>query len=267
MTLKVTILGCGSSGGVPRSDGNFGVCDENEPKNYRTRCSILVEKFYSNNEKTTVLIDTSPDLRQQTLAAKVKSIDAILYSHDHADQTHGIDDIRPFVYSNRKLIPTYFNQATADSLISRFSYIFKGYEKQNYPPLLIPNIFPNYGEIISIKGDGGSIDFMPIKLIHGDIECAGFRFGDIAYCNDVNEIPTESLEELKNLDVLIIDCLRFIKHPTHAHFDKTMEWVDLLKPKKTILTNMHIDMDYNHLISILPPNVLPAYDQMVVVYE
>lgn len=262
MSLQFTILGCGSSGGVPRSDGNFGDCDPNEIKNTRLRCSLLVEKINKNGEKTTILIDTSPDLRQQLLKANVKNIDAILFTHDHADQTHGIDDIRPIVYSNQKLINSYLEPFTAKSLIHRFGYIFKGYESNNYPPLLIPNIITQYGKMFEINGEAGKIEIIPVLQKHGSIDCVGYRFEDVAYCNDVHFIPKESLDLLKNLDIFIVDCLRFNKHPTHANFDQMMEWVSYLKPKKTILTNLHIDMDYNKLIEILPPEIVPAYDFM-----
>jgi phosphoribosyl 1,2-cyclic phosphate phosphodiesterase len=262
MTLKVTILGCGSSGGVPRIDGNFGDCDPNELKNYRLRCSILVEKILQNGEKTIVLIDTSPDLRQQLLQTKTTRLDALLYTHDHADQAHGIDDVRGLVYRNQKLIETYFNQATRDTLIGRFGYIFKGTEVKNYPPLLLPKTIENYGEEFKIKGAGGEISFTPFRLIHGEIECVGFRFGNIAYCNDVNIIPPESFEYLQDLDLFIVDCLRYTPHPSHAHLHQTLEWVNQINPKHTILTNLHIDIDYNKIKNDLPQNIEPAYDFM-----
>lgn len=265
MSLHFTILGCGSSGGVPRSDGNYGECDPNEPKNNRLRCSLLVEKINLQNQKTTILIDTSPDLRQQLLQKKVTNIDAILFTHDHADQTHGIDDIRPIVYRHGKLINSYFDIDTQKSLISRFGYIFKGYEKQNYPPLLIPNLYPSYGEEFEIIGDGGKINVIPIYQKHGAIDSVGFRFDNLAYCNDVHYLPNESLNMLHNLDVLIVDCLRFNKHPSHANYDQVLEWVEILKPKKTILTNLHIDMDYQNLLNILPENIIPAFDFMEIV--
>lgn len=264
MSLKITILGCGSSGGVPRIDGNFGVCDPNEIKNYRTRCSVLVEKTDNENTYTRVLVDTSPDLRAQLLKAKITDLDAVLFTHDHADQTHGIDDLRAIVYRRGQRIDAYFNHPTRDILIERFGYIFHGYEKPNYPSLLNPKLLPNYGEQLSIDGEGGDLKFIPIKLIHGDIECAGFRFENIAYCNDVNEIPVDSMQYLKNLDILIIDCLRYSKHPTHAHLEQTLEWIEKLKPKQSILTNMHIDLDYNILKNQLPEGVVPAFDGMVI---
>ncbi len=264
MSVRITILGCGSSGGVPRVDGNFGVCDPNEIKNYRTRCSILVEKTDNENDYTKVLIDTSPDLRAQLLNSKTTDLDAVLFTHDHADQTHGIDDLRAIIYRRGNIIDAYFNRPTRNILIERFGYIFSGHEKPNYPALLNPKLLPDYGDLFQIKGAGGIIDFMPIKLIHGDIECAGFRFENVAYCNDVNEIPVESMDYLKGLDVLIIDCLRYSKHPTHAHLEQTLEWVEHLKPKKTILTNMHIDLDYNVLKNQLPKHIIPAFDGMII---
>ncbi|MBN8647653.1 MAG: MBL fold metallo-hydrolase [Caulobacterales bacterium] len=264
MSLKITILGCGSSGGVPRIDGDFGACDPSEIKNYRTRCSILVEKTDNEIDYTRVLIDTSPDLRAQLLNAKITDLDGVLFTHDHADQTHGIDDLRAIVYRRRKRIDAYFNLPTRRILLERFGYIFNGYEKPNYPSLLNPKLLPPYGQEFFIDGEGGQLSFVPIELIHGDIECAGFRFDNIAYCNDVNEIPNNSMNYLENLDILIIDCLRYSKHPTHAHLEQTLEWIEKLKPKKSILTNMHIDLDYNDLKNQLPEGIIPAFDGMII---
>lgn len=264
MSLKITILGCGSSGGVPRIDGDFGVCDPSEIKNYRTRCSILVEKTDNEIDYTRVLIDTSPDLRTQLLNAKITDLDGVLFTHDHADQTHGIDDLRAIVYRRKERIDAYFNHPTRKILLERFGYIFNGYEKPNYPSLLNPKLLPPYGQEFFINGEGGQLSFIPIELIHGDVECAGFRFDNIAYCNDVNEIPNNSMNYLENLDILIIDCLRYSKHPTHAHLEQTLEWIEKLKPKKSILTNMHIDLDYNVLKNQLPEVIIPAFDGMII---
>ena len=264
MSVKVTILGCGSSGGVPRVDGNFGACDPNEAKNYRTRCSILVEKSENETDWTSVLIDTAPDLRTQLLNSGTTNLDAVLFTHDHADQTHGIDDLRAIIYRKGARIDAYFNQPTQKILIDRFGYIFSGYEKPHYPALLNPKPLPQYGESIAIEGKGGAIQFVPVELLHGDVECAGFRFEDIAYCNDVNFIPDKSMALLQGLDILIVDCLRYSQHPTHAHLEQTLEWVEILKPRHTILTNMHIDLDYNELKQILPKHIEPAFDGMFI---
>ena len=266
--INVTILGCGSSGGVPRCDGEWGACDPNNPKNYRTRCSILVERFEAEQEKPTrILIDTSPDLRTQFLANGIKYIDAVLFTHDHADQTHGIDDLRPIVYINRQRIDAFIDEETAATLVPKFGYVFKGYEKGSYPALLNYKSMPKAGEFLELEGSGGTIKFQVLEQRHGDIKSLGFRFNDIAYCNDTNGLPPETLEKLGGLELLIIDALRYSEHPSHANLDMAMGWIELLKPKKALLTNLHIDMDYETLCKQLPQNVRPAYDNMKIVFE
>lgn len=262
--LKVTILGCGSSGGVPRADGEWGACNSINPKNYRTRCSILVEQFGENlTYPTRVLIDTSPDLRVQLLAAKVKKIDAVLFTHDHADQTHGIDDLRPIAFINRKRIDAYFDASTAKTLLPKFAYVFHGHERNNYPAILNHLTMPDIGQSLTISGEGGDLVFEPLELVHGGIMSLGFRFGNIAYCNDTNFIPPETMAKLGGLDLLIVDCLRYTVHPSHAHFDQTISWIAELKPKHAILTNLHIDLDYDELAARLPDSAEPAFDMMI----
>lgn len=266
--IKVTILGCGSSGGVPRCDGEWGECDPNNPKNYRTRCSILVDKYSAEFENPTrVLIDTSPDLRTQFLANKVKFVDAVLFTHDHADQTHGIDDLRPIVYINRKRIDAYIDAETSQSLIPKFGYVFKGHEKGSYPALLNHIEMPADGEYVNITGQGGAIDFLVLSQKHGEINSLGFRFNNIAYCNDTNGLPKATLDRLYGLDMLIIDALRYTEHPSHANLDMALAWIEELKPKKALLTNLHIDMDYDTLCHKLPSHIRPAYDNLSFMIE
>lgn len=261
--IKVTILGCGSSGGVPRCDGEWGNCDPNNPKNYRTRCSILVEKYVNDAPNPTrILIDTSPDLRTQFIANKINYIDAVLFTHDHADQTHGIDDLRPIVYINQKRIDAYIDDATAATLIPKFGYVFKGHEQIGYPALLNRIKMPTEGNAFSIDGKSGLIEIIPLKQTHGAIKSLGFRIGNFAYCNDTNGLPPETLERLYGLDWLIVDALRYSPHPSHANLDMALNWIDELKPKNAILTNLHIDMDYDILCEQLPQNIRPAYDNL-----
>ena len=264
--IKTTILGCGSSGGVPRVGGDFGVCDPTIPENYRSRCSILIEKYdYSlSDEPTIILIDTSPDLRAQLLKAQVKYLDAVLFTHDHADQTHGIDDIRPIAYNAKKLIDAFMDNPTKASLTKRFGYIFNGFEVEGYPPLMQINPLPNFGEKFQIDGKGGRVALIPLRQVHGNIQSVGFRFSNTAYCNDLNILPPESLEHLYNLDFFIVDALRYKPHPSHAHLDMALEWIEKIKPKHAILTNLHVDMDYKVLLETLPENVVPAYDGMII---
>lgn len=261
--IKVTVLGCGSSGGVPRTDGSWGACDASNPKNNRMRCSIKVEKL-ENDRKTCALIDTSPDLRQQLLQSGTRQIDGVIYTHDHADQSHGIDDLRALVYARGSRIDCFMQNETYETLINRFGYIFAGFEKPHYPALLNPKRL-NWTDDFVIKGEAGEIEFQPLKMIHGAVENMGLRFENIAYCNDVNVLPNETLDQMQNLELLIIDALRYTKHPSHAHLEQTLEWIEILKPKKAVLTNMHIDMDYAELSARLPPNTVPAYDMMEII--
>jgi phosphoribosyl 1,2-cyclic phosphate phosphodiesterase len=251
MNFKFTILGCGSSFGVPRADGNWGKCDPTEFKNNRTRCSALIS-FMNKN----ILIDTSPDLRIQLIKNKVTNIDAVLYSHLHADQTHGINDLRVFYMNNKKKINIYADIFTRNYLQSNFSYCFKN--KYGYPPILdLKKIKKNL--IFKIKNKTLNIKSIPVK--HGPIESLSFIINKkCGYASDVNEIYKKDLNNFKNLEFFIIDCLRLKKHPSHFNLDEVLNLVKILIPKKTILTNLHSDLDYNYLLKNLPNNIRPAYD-------
>lgn len=253
-----TLLGTGSSGGVPRVGGDWGACDPTEPKNRRLRCSALVQSFDAHGASTNVLIDTSPDLREQLLAEQIGHLDAILYTHDHADQSHGIDDVRPICIRQRKPIPTYLSAETRGTLTERFSYCFEG--KGGYPSILDlqDELVPL--ELVKISGAGGDIEFLPLDMEHGRIRCLGFRIGNLAYCNDVNGLPEETLEALKGSDTLIIDALRYAPHPSHANLDQALEWIADISPRLAVLTNMHVDMDYQTLCKELPTGVIPGHD-------
>ncbi len=258
--LEFTILGCGSSGGVPRADGNWGDCDPAEPKNRRSRCSLLVRRRTGEGE-TCVLIDTSPDLRLQCIAANVQRLDAILYTHDHADQAHGIDDARAFFLRNRVRIPAWMDQVTHDSLMQRFGYIFRA--QGGYPAILEERLIPPHGAAWSVGGAGGDIPVCTFDLEHGEIRSVGYRLGDVAYTPDVGGIPEESFEALSGLDVWIVDALRWTTHPSHAHVERSLEWIARARPRLAILTNMHIDLDYNDLSAKLPANVIAAFDGQI----
>jgi phosphoribosyl 1,2-cyclic phosphate phosphodiesterase len=263
MRRRVTILGCGSSGGVPRADGDWGACDPADPRNRRTRCGLLVQQWRDGADTpTNVLIDTSPDLREQLLAAKVNRIDAVIYTHDHADQTHGIDDLRAIVYAQRKRIAAYLNAATDAALRPRFRYIFEG--APSYPALIEPQVTLAPGVETVIDGAGGSIAFLALDQDHGlGNRSLGFRFGDVAYCNDVVDLPDASLSQLDGLALFIVDALRFAPHPTHAHVEKALSWVARVRPARTVLTNLHVDLDYGKLATQLPEGVEPAVDGWV----
>ena len=252
-----TLLGTGSSGGVPRVGNDWGACDPTEPRNRRRRCSALVQ-LTGDAGTTNVLIDTSPDLREQMLDAQVSHLDAILYTHDHADQSHGIDDVRPYVIRARKPLPVYMSEETRETLTRRFAYCFEG--KGGYPPILDlqEELVPL--QSVSIEGAGGPIRFVPVDMEHGRIRCLGFRMGDVAYCNDVNGLPEETVEALKGVSTLVIDALRYTPHPSHANLELALKWIEQIAPGRAVLTNMHVDMDYQTLCRELPPGVEPGYD-------
>jgi len=262
MSLSFRILGCGSSGGVPRLDGNWGDCDPDNPKNRRTRCSFLVQQE-GEGGVTNVLVDTSPDMRAQLIDAGVTWLDAILYSHDHADQTHGIDDVRAMVYAKQKRIEVWMDAATSKTLTKRFGYCFEQAKGTLYPAILKDNRIAQPYREINVQGAGGAVKAMPFRQIHGNIDSLGFRFGNIAYSSDISEIPDESNRILEGLDVWVIDALRRDPHPTHFHLDKALSEIERFKPKRAILTNMHVDLDYHQLCNELPENVIPAFDGLV----
>jgi phosphoribosyl 1,2-cyclic phosphate phosphodiesterase len=260
MSLTVTILGCGSSGGVPRPALGWGDCNPDNPKNRRRRCSILVEQTGSSG-KTSVLVDTSPDLREQLLDANVTKLDGVLFTHEHADHTHGIDDLRGLFIKHRRRIDAYLDEPTSRALHARFGYCFMTPPGSGYPPILSEHrIAP--GEPVTIAGDGGALTVLPVLLDHGDIPCLGFRFGSIAYTADLVGMPDESAAALTGLDVWIVDALRHTPHPSHFSLSDALSWIERLKPKRAILTNMHTDLDYDALRQSLPPHVEPGYDSM-----
>ncbi len=259
MSLHVTILGCGSSGGVPRVGQGWGKCNPDNPKNRRRRCSILVQRGNVEEEATQVLVDTGPDLREQLIDANVKRLDAVLYTHPHADHTHGIDDLRGLVIQNGRRIPAYMDEPTSRRLADKFDYIFTTPPGSFYPPLMIEHRL-RPGRPVTIDGPGGSIEAIPFRLDHGDMDALGFRFGNIAYTPDLHAIPPESARFLEGLDLWIIDALRYQRHGTHLSVDQALEFVAQFKARRAILTDLHVDLDYDTLLARLPENVTPAYD-------
>ncbi|NBB52906.1 MBL fold metallo-hydrolase [Rhizobium sp. CRIBSB] len=257
MSLEVTILGCGSSGGVPRGDGDWGACDPSEPRNRRLRCSALFRQAGPEGV-TTVLIDTSPDLREQMLMARVERIDALLYTHDHADQTHGIDDLRVFAMRNRRRIPAWMDEPTHAALAGRFNYIFES--KLGYHALLEARLIPAHGERWSVSGPGGAVPILTFDQEHGPIRSVGYRLGGIVYSSDVSNLDDAAMEAVRGCDLWIVDALRYTPHPTHAHLDRTLDWIDRVGVKRAVLTNLHLDMDYNVLRALVPQNVEVAFD-------
>ncbi len=257
--LEFTILGCGSSGGVPRADGDWGVCDPSNPKNLRSRCSLLVRRLGEGAQtETTAIVDTSPDLRLQTAHAGAKRMDAIMLTHDHADQVHGLDDVRAFFNRQRVKIPCLMDAATDASLQRRFGYIFEG--EGGYPAICERRPIPQHGVRWQVDGPSGSIPVVTFDQDHGGVRSVGYRFGDVAYSSDVVHLDDRAFEALAGLDVWIVDALRYQPHPTHAHLERTLEWIERLKPRRAILTNLHIDLDYEVLKAELPCGTEPAYD-------
>jgi phosphoribosyl 1,2-cyclic phosphate phosphodiesterase len=259
--LQVRILGCGSSGGVPRIGNDWGVCDPAEPRNRRMRCSALI-RYWSPGatDPTLVLIDTSPDIREQLLAAQVTRLDAVVLTHEHADQCHGIDDLRALVLRAMKRIPLHMDDATARVVGDRFRYCFEG--AGAYPAILDRHDDLVAGQAIRIDGVGGEVEMLALAQDHGGISSLGFRIGTFGYCNDVVRLPEATLERLYGLDTLVVDALRYRSHPTHASVAEALVWIERLKPRRAVLTNLHVDLDYAKLRSELPAGVEPAYDGM-----
>jgi phosphoribosyl 1,2-cyclic phosphate phosphodiesterase len=260
MTLTLTILGCGSSAGVPRPALGWGACDPGNPKNRRRRCSLLVERI-SSHGTTRIVIDTSPDLREQLIDAEVDHIDAVFLTHEHADQTHGIDDLRSVVLHQRRRIPVYLNQSTAKDIMPRFSYCFISPAGSDYPPILTQHAI-EADESRTIEGKGGSIEMSAFLVQHGNIPALGYRIGNAAYTPDLNDIPETSWDALQDLDLWIVDGLRYTQHPSHFSVNDALSWIERFRPKRAVITNMHSDLDYEVLRQSLPEGVIPGYDGM-----
>lgn len=262
MSLRFTILGCGSSGGVPRPALGWGACDPNNAKNRRRRTSLLVER-HGPGGVTRVLVDTPPDLREQLIDAEADWLDAVFYTHPHADHIHGIDDLRAFFIKQRRLIDVYLDADTAKSVLARFGYCFESPPGSDYPPIVREHRFAA-GQPIAVEGKGGPITALPILQEHGDTPSFGFRFGRMAYSCDLSGLPAESVAALAGLDVWILDALRYRPHPSHFSVADALDWVARLKPRRAILTNLHADLDYAKLRSELPAHIEPAFDGMTI---
>lgn len=250
--MRVTLLGTGSSGGVPFIGCKCGVCTSSNPKNRRSRVSVYVE-----TPTTKLVIDTGPDFKSQMLAQDISVVDAVLYTHDHADHTHGIDDLRAFNYLMKKPVEIHADSATITCLRERFAYVFLPPPDNVWMrPSVVPNIIKPYQQFTV-----GDVSIIPFTQHHGnESETLGFRIGDFAYSTDVSGFPDASWEVLKGVKTWVIDCLRYKKAPTHAHLDLTLEWIERIKPKRAILTHMNHDMEYETLYKMLPPGVEPGYD-------
>ncbi|MEE2566594.1 MBL fold metallo-hydrolase [Hyphobacterium marinum] len=264
--LRATILGCGSSGGVPRPDGDWGACDPANPKNRRRRCSLLIEgastaDALDEGPVTRVVIDTSPDLREQALSAGITTLDAVLLTHDHADQTHGMDDVRPYALRARRRMAVHMSEETRASIVTRFAYAFVQREGSPYPAILDARDIPNWGETFEIDGPGGSIPVRAFEVGHGKINATGYRIGPFVYTPDVNEVPDAAFDVIKGAALWIVDALRDTPHPTHASVADALAWLERSGVRQGVLTNLHVDLDYDALTTRLPDGVSAAYDE------
>lgn len=260
--LRLTILGCGSSPGVPRIIGDWGACDPQNPKNRRLRAAALIERIKPDGRITRVAIDTGPDFREQMITAGAKSLDAVVYSHPHADHIHGIDDLRGYVLAQRRLMDIYADEPTMARLKEAFHYCFETPPGSNYPPIVTPHLI-RHDRAFTINGEGGPLSFIPLPQLHGDIRSLGFRVGDLAYCSDISGFPPETVPLLGGLKLLVIDALQYRPHPSHFSLSEALEWIERLKPARAVLTHMHTPLDYETVRRETPENVEPAYDGMV----
>lgn len=262
--ITATVLGCGSSGGVPRVGNNWGVCDPNNPKNRRRRCSLLITGTRADSDgKTQILIDTGCDLREQLLDANVDQLDAVLYTHAHADHTHGIDDLRVLALNARKRVDVYMSEDAGERIRSAFGYCFAAPPNSGYPPILNAHNV-EAGDDLVIDGEGGSIPVSAFAQEHGDIISLGFRVGGFAYSCDLSGIPDNALYFIQNLDVWILDALRPAPHPSHLSLSEALDWVERMQPRAAVLTNLHVDMDYDSVMASTPDYIQPAFDGMVI---
>lgn len=274
--LRFTILGCGSSPGVPRIHGEWGACDPTNPKNRRTRCSLMVERF-GRDGTTRMVVDTSPDFRHQMIAAKASHLDAVLYTHPHADHLHGIDDLRQFALLQRKRMPIYADRPTLDHLKRSFSYCFEAPDGSMYPPICEAHEI-NCRQPLCIEGAGGAISALPIRQVHGPIHSLAFRFGfsadrsgaisgGVAYSPDVSDLEAGEAEKLRNLDVWIVDALQYRPHISHFSLSQSLDWINRLGAKKAYLTHMHIPLDYETVDRETPDHVTPSHDGLAFDFE
>ena len=260
--LRFHILGCGSSGGVPRIGGHWGECDPANPKNRRRRCSMLVERE-TDQGVTRVLIDTSPDMRDQLIDAGVGALDGVIYTHSHADHVHGVDDLRMVVFNMRERVNVWADQTTCDALLDRFGYVFIQPEGSSYPPILNLNLLNGP---VRITGLGGEITFTPFEVEHGRIDALGFRIKDLVYLPDVSAMNNAAWDVLSGANCWVLDALRREPHPTHSHLEQSLEWIEKSGVPNAVLTNMHIDLDYETVLAEAPDHITPAYDGMIIEY-
>lgn len=261
---RFTILGCASSPGVPRINGDWGACDPANPKNRRTRASFLIQQIGPDGGITTVVVDTGPDFREQMVRAAVERVDAVIYTHAHADHLHGIDDLRGYFVTQRARVPIFADDQTMERIRLGFGYCLETPPGSNYPPIVEPHVITDLEAPIVITGPGGPISLQPLVQQHGDIRSLGLRIGDVAYCCDVSDFPDSTVAKLSGLDLLIIDALQYKFHPSHLSLEQALGWIERFAPKRAVLTHMHTPLDYATVKAETPDHVEPAYDQLTI---
>jgi phosphoribosyl 1,2-cyclic phosphate phosphodiesterase len=254
--MKVTVLGCGGSQGVPSATGDWGACDPSNPKNWRRRPAVLVETETTSGEPRTLLIDAPPELREQLVRARMARIDAVLFTHDHADHVHGIDDLRPFARVQKTPIPALAAPEATAALRRRFGYAISGFGSGVYSPIL---------ELNDISGEGvaAGVPVVAFGQDHGFGPSTGFRIGRFGYCIDVVRLSDAAFEALDGIALWIVDCQQLEQHPTHSHLAQTLGWIERLRPQHAVLTHLGSRLDYDRLAAMLPPGVEPGYDGLV----
>ena len=264
---QFTILGCASSPGVPRINGEWGRCDPTNPKNRRTRAAMMVRQIAEDGGETVVVVDTGPDFRQQMISAEVREIDAVLYTHAHADHLHGIDDLRGFTLTQRRGIPIFAEPETMRRIRGGFAYCFETPAGSAYPPIIDARLIEDLDATLTIDGQGGPVTVQPLRQQHGSITSLGYRFGEFAYCCDVSDFPRETIGKLDGLEHIVIDSLQYKPHPSHLSIDQALWWIEKLGARNAILTHMHIPLDYETVRNETPAHVEPAYDGLTIEYE
>lgn len=260
--LRLTVLGCGSSPGVPRIIGDWGNCDPENPRNRRTRTAAMIERVAEDGRTTRAVIDTGPDFRAQMLMAGVQRIDAVVYTHPHADHIHGIDDLRGYALEQRNLIDIHADAPTLTRLKQAFGYCFETPPGGSYPPVVRSHLIDPPAPFV-VEGEGGPLTFEPLPQIHGDMVSLGFRIGRMAYCADVSDFPPATVKRLQGLDLLIVDALQYKRHPSHFSLGEALAWIERLRPGRAVLTHMHTPLDYATVMAETPDGVEPGYDGMV----
>jgi len=260
--LRLTILGCASSPGVPRVNGDWGACDPDNPKNKRLRPAALIERIGAQGT-TRIAIDCGPDFRAQMLAARVDRLDAVLLTHPHADHFHGIDDLRSYALSQKTRIPVYADDFTYDRVFEAFRYCFEKPPGSNYPPIIQREPM-NAAERFAIDGPGGRVEILPFRQIHGSIHSLGFRVGPFAYCSDVSDFPDDAIAAIRGAEHIVIDCLQYRRHPSHLSVEQALGWIERFGVPRATLTHMHTPLDYDRLSAELPDHVRPGYDGLAI---